>query len=122
MGALRCTGGATGTGTWQGGQEDRHRLVGSFGADRLQHPRPAHICQTGRIVVVPGLPLPMSLASRSGIHPCHQRSDAIFRQRRHSDAGSRQRIGRQFEPAALRVLAAAEAMLVYLRGGRLRTA
>lgn len=97
-------------------------LVGSFGADRLQHPRLAHICQTGRIVVVPGLPLPMSLASRSGIHPCHQRSDAIFRQRRHSDAGSRQRIGRQFEPAALRVLAAAEAMLVHLRGGRPRTA
>lgn len=64
-GALRCTGGATGPGTWQGGQEDRHCLVGSFGADRLQHPRPAHICQTGRIVVVPGLPLPMSLASRS---------------------------------------------------------
>ena len=28
-------------GTWQGGQEDHHRLVGSFGADRLQHPRPA---------------------------------------------------------------------------------
>ena len=49
----------------------------------------------------PGLPLPMSLASRSGIHPCHQRSDAIFRQRRHSDAGSRQRIGRQFEPGCI---------------------
>ena len=30
-----------GPGTWQGGQEDRHCLVGSFGADRLQHPRPA---------------------------------------------------------------------------------
>ena len=41
-GALRCTGGATGPGTWQGGQEDRHCLVGSFGADRLQHPLPIY--------------------------------------------------------------------------------
>ena len=63
-GALRCTGGATGPEPGRAGRKTII-LVGSFGADRLQHPRPAHICQTGRIVVVPGLPLPMSLASRS---------------------------------------------------------